>query len=96
MISVLSRWARGPLAGAGPDNSPMRTAASRVRREGAEFVLSVPPELLAPARLEENDEVVISAADGALTVVPAEAPDEDLAAFANRFTARYRDDLRAL
>lgn len=74
----------------------MRIASSRIRREGSEFVLAVPPELLGPARLEENNEVLVSAEDGRLTVVPAERPDEDLAGFATRFTARYREDLRAL
>jgi len=59
-------------------------------------MLPLPPEILAESGLQLGDTVRVTSQPGRIEVAPAEAPDDEVAAFAARFTRRYRDALARL
>jgi antitoxin component of MazEF toxin-antitoxin module len=60
-------------------------------------MVSLPPEVLAEARLSEGSEVHIRNETGQVILEPvAPAPPDDLLAFAERFMGRYESAFREL
>lgn len=58
--------------------------------------MTVPPELLRASGMRAGDQVVLSAEEGRIVVTPGPRVSRELAAFADRFVERYREDLARL
>lgn len=69
----------------------------QLKRIGGSLMVSLPPEVLAGARLLEGSEVRIRSEAGQVILEPvAPAPSDDLLAFAERFMDRYEVAFREL
>lgn len=62
----------------------------QLKKIGGSLMVSLPPEVLAGARLSEGSEVRIRSEAGRVILEPvAPAPPDDLVTFAERFMDRY-------
>ncbi|HLG69515.1 MAG TPA: hypothetical protein VK009_03720 [Chloroflexota bacterium] len=68
----------------------------KLRRVGGSVMLPLPPQMLAESGLKAEDVVRLRSRPGTIEVSPAEGPDMEVAAFAARFSRRYRDALARL
>ncbi|HEX6510848.1 MAG TPA: hypothetical protein VF157_01000 [Chloroflexota bacterium] len=68
----------------------------RLRKVGGSVMLPLPPAMLAESGLRDNDVVRLKSRPGHIEIVPSEGPDLEVAAFAARFTRRYREALAGL
>lgn len=68
----------------------------KLRRVGGSVMLPLPPEMLRESGLRADDIVRLRSRPGSIEIAPAEGPDMDVAAFAARFSRRYRDALASL
>lgn len=59
-------------------------------------MVPLPPEALAESGLKVGDRVRLTSRPGHIEVAPISGPDDEVAAFAARFTRRYRDALERL
>ncbi len=56
-------------------------------------MLPLPPDMLAESGLKAGDTVRLRSRPGSIDISPTEGPDLEVAAFAARFSRRYRDAL---
>ncbi|HLQ34699.1 MAG TPA: hypothetical protein VK457_18590 [Chloroflexota bacterium] len=68
----------------------------RLRRVGGSVMLPLPPEMLTESGLAPGDVVRLKSRPGHIEIAPTEGPDLEVAAFAARFTRRYREALARL
>jgi hypothetical protein len=68
----------------------------RLRRVGGSVMLPVPPEMLVESGLVAGDVVRLKSRPGHIEISRTEGPDLEVAAFAARFSARYREALARL
>jgi hypothetical protein len=59
-------------------------------------MLPVPPEALAESGMHVGDSVRVISRPGRIEIAPISTPDDEVAAFAARFTRRYHDALARL
>jgi hypothetical protein len=68
----------------------------RLRRVGGSVMLPLPPGMLRESGLGDGDVVRLRSRPGRIEISPVEGPDLEVAAFAARFTRRYREALARL
>jgi len=68
----------------------------KLRRVGNSVMLAIPSEVLAEAGLREGQSVTLRSQPGRLEVEATDMPDQRVAAFAARFSERYREALQEL
>jgi len=68
----------------------------RLRRVGGSVMLPLPAQMLAESGLAAGDVVRLQSRPGHIELVRTEGPDLEVAAFAARFSARYREALSRL
>jgi len=68
----------------------------RLRRVGGSIMLPLPPEMLTESGLTAGDVVLLRSRPGHIEIQRTEGPDLEVAAFAARFAARYREALAGL
>ena len=68
----------------------------KLRKVGGSVRLPLPPQMLLESGLKAGDSVRLRSRPGSIEIVPAEGPDMEVAAFAARFSRRYRDALARL
>jgi antitoxin component of MazEF toxin-antitoxin module len=68
----------------------------KLRKVGNSVMVPIPPEALQESGFREGDVVQLRARLGHIDLDSDHGPDAEVAAFAARFTERYREALRRL
>lgn len=74
----------------------MEARTRTLRQSGTSVTATIPPELLRASGMRAGDQVVLTAQEGRIVIEPGTRVSRDLAAFADRFVQRYREDLARL
>ncbi len=68
----------------------------KLRKVGNSIMVPIPPELLQESGFKQGQVVRLRSRLGHIDLDSDEGPDAEIAAFAARFTERYREALRRL